>query len=607
MHSMATIDEVAGGIFDYVIIGGGTAGLALAVRLTEDPAVTVCVLEAGQANLNDPSLLIPGQFGAHFGNPQYSWLFKTIPQPHSNYKVFPWARGKGLGGSSAINFFAHTHPPAHDADSIERLGNPGWNWERYLRYAKKAERFTPPKPEDADKHGLHFNLDAHGTNGPVRMGFVLQSTPSEKIVTETLHNLGISRQSRFIAGDPTGTHISVASIDTQTGTRSYSANAYYAPNANRANLTVLTDAYVNKLVLTHAMPGEEVTATGVEFSYESNTFTVNASKEVVLCAGALKSPQILELSGIGDPSVLNPLDIDVRVNLPAVGTNVQEHVAFRVSYELEETEKWASSDAAEPDPAHTDERLQALRPILAFLPLQALNPAAVDSISASITPKLHSQTCEGLKAQWALQLETLRRNDVPDCEIIVFSKCSVRKRTPPGLSPPTANAGADEAGPEKQRVALIASLNHPFSRGTIHITSRDPTDHPAVDPHCFEQEEDLEMLLEMAKWMRKLPETEPFKSMVAKEVVPGPECVSDDQLKDFIKNHMETTFHTAGSCSMLPREKGGVVDPQLKVYGTSNVRVVDLSVLPLHVMAHTQAVVYSIAEQAADIIKGVIQ
>ncbi|KDQ20124.1 hypothetical protein BOTBODRAFT_51464 [Botryobasidium botryosum FD-172 SS1] len=583
-------------------LGIQTAGLALAARLSEDSAVTVCVLEAGHDNFDEPATMIPSQYGIHFGNPQFDWDFSTIPQPHSNNNVFRWQRGKGLGGTSAMNFSLYMRPPTFDIDAIERLGNPGWNWKRYLQYSKKAETFQQPTPEEVETHQCYINSDYMGKEGPLRIGLPFKVSQCDIITRKTFNNLGVKTQTDPISGvwQP------LTSMDRQTGIRSYSVTAYYKVNQSRKNLTVLTRAPARKLILTTADDGfhtsHGVTATSVEFTYGDQVCTVHAHKEVILCAGALKSPQILELSGIGDPKVLQPLGIDVVVDHPGVGSNMQDHKMICSTFELANPGKWETFDGLS-DPEYAREQrtlysssMQGIHRIgfgtIAFVPLRFVNSEVLDENIASLTAKVQSEMDQGLKEQWALQLEALGRDDIPDCEFITSLRFS------------PASGHQYEHG--KKYMSVFGVLNHPISRGTVHVTSSNPSETPAIDSHYFEHEEDLRMIVEMLKFLRKLPETEPFKSMVETEFTSDLAYASDEDLRERVKDKVSTIWHTAGTCSMLPRERGGVVDPQLKVYGTTNIRVVDLSILPLHVNAHPQATVYSIAEQAADIIKGVI-
>ncbi|KDQ20127.1 hypothetical protein BOTBODRAFT_387359 [Botryobasidium botryosum FD-172 SS1] len=596
----ASIEDVAAQAFDYVIAGGGTAGLVLAARLSEDPNVTVCVLEAGGNNLDELEILIP--YRMSLGNPKVDWLFQTVPQPHVNNQVATWSRGKGLGGSSALNLWLYQRPDASDIDAIGRLGNPGWNWRRFLEYAKKSEKFQPPTPEEAENHKFRTNPEFHGADGPLRTGFFASTAECCLVFQKTLNNLDIKMQNDHMGGKLCGTFIDLATIDKETGGRSYAANAYYAPNASRPNLRVLTGALVHKLIFSSDKSSEDVKATGIDFRYNGQTFEVQARKEVIVSAGALKSPQVLELSGVGDPKVLKPLGIEVHVDLPGVGANMQDHSRTHATFELQDSERWVSRDATMFNPDVAAEQLALYRDkgqgllsvsrgVVAFTPLKALSPKAAEDIIASVEAKIQGQDDPSLREQWMLQLDALKDDDVPDCELFA-SMCSIPM--------------SDLPVPNKKYFSVAAISNHPLSRGNIHIISNSPDDQPAINPHTLEQEEDMIMLVEMLKFIRRLPETEPFKSMVAGELSPGDGCVTDEDLRAYIKKSLGTVWHTAGTCSMLPRSKGGVVDSKLKVYGTANVRVVDLSVIPLHIMAHPQATVYALAEQAADIIKGVI-
>ncbi|KDQ10631.1 hypothetical protein BOTBODRAFT_35960 [Botryobasidium botryosum FD-172 SS1] len=597
----ASIQEVANKTFDYVIIGGGTAGLVVAARLSEDPSVTVCVLEAGSANLDEPAILVPVQYGIHIGNPQFDWAFMTTPQPYANNAPALWPRGKGLGGTSGINFSFYQRPLTFDIDAIKRLGNPDWNWSRFLDYSKKVESFQPPTPEEADLNGYKYNLDSHGTDGPLLTTFPFKKSETERAFQKALSNLGAETPDDFMNGNICGVWSGLTTMDRETGNRSYSANAYYAPNASRENLKVLTNAPSSRLIFAPA-GGEhgEVQADGVVFTHGGEIYTVHARREVILSAGTLKSPQILELSGIGDPSLLRPLGIDVRVDLPGVGANVQDHIYGRVVFEIDSSDKWETYDALQnSDFAREQLALyQSSREgihtfgigTMAYLPLKSINPEAAESVIASLVAKVAKLEDSALKEQWTLTLEALKSDNAPDCEITFI--------------PGAAGSGyVLEAG--KKHVTIVGALNHPLSRGAIHITSTNAAEQAAMDSHLFEQDEDLQIMAEILKYCRKIAATDPFKDLVVRELGPGPECVSDEQFREHAKRTTESFAHTAGSCSMLPREKGGVVDSRFKVYGTANVRVVDLSILPLHIMAHPQAFVYAIAEQAADIIKGV--
>ncbi|KDQ52343.1 GMC oxidoreductase [Jaapia argillacea MUCL 33604] len=599
---MAAIEEIVDKTFDYVICGGGTAGLTLASRLSQDPSLTVLVLEAGLPNIDDPKIVLPAQFGATFGDPKFDWWFKTVPQKHSKDKEYFWSRGKGLGGSSCMNFYAWSKPPKGDVDAIEKLGNPGWNWDDYAMYTKRSETFHPPTPTQSTLYPHTFEPTNRGTSGPIQTTIPHLVHTIDELFQETMVNRGLKTVRDPYGGDITGTWIASANLDPKTWTRSYATTAYYLPYKDRPNFKVLTEAVVARVLFADAPAGVELTATGVEFIHGGKMFVVNASKEVILSAGTIKSPQILELSGIGTKSVLDKIGVKQKVELP-VGENVQDHTFLGVSFELDAKTGHETYDLMR-DPGYVAEQLKLHKELkgmyrlgitsFAYFPLSLANPSATPTLIASVErgitqAKRNPNLPPGLAEQWDIQLETLKDDTLPDLEIIAF----------PGFF---TTVSRPEEG--KRYVTVLMVLNHPFSRGSVHAKSNDPLDQPAIDPNYFENDFDLENLVQHVKFIKSMADTEPWKSGIVREVDPGPECTTDQQIREFIYDTHGTCWHTIGSCSMLPREKNGVVDPNLKVYGTTNLRVVDISIVPIHIAAHTHATAYVIGEKAADIILG---
>ncbi|KAJ6490230.1 GMC oxidoreductase [Mycena vitilis] len=588
--------DVSGKTFDYVIIGGGTAGLVLASRLSEDPSVTVVVLEAGEANLGDPDILIPGQFGATFLNPKHDWAFPTEKQRFSNDKEFIWSRGKGLGGSSGMNFCAWIKPPAADIDAFEKLGNFGWNWEEYKKYSQRSETFHPPAQEQMDLYPHTYDTELHGTSGPIHTTIPFHYHALDELFQQTLVSKGLKSIDDPYGGNLNGTWIANANLDPRTWTRSYAATGYLMPAQDRSNLTVLTEATVTRILFDDPVAGQQLTAKGVEFVHNDSTSQVNAKNEVILCAGTIQSPQILELSGIGRPEILEKIGVEMKIQLEGVGENVQDHTFVGVSFELT-----GSPDTYDRmrDPEYMAEALrlyeQGLGPqrvgitSFAYIPLSTATAEAEELIhGAAECIAASDDVSPGRREQLDLQLENLRDDNGVDLEIIAFPGFFTKISIPE---------------PKKTYVTILCVLNHPLSRGTIHAKSANPFDLPTVDPCYFENDFDLEILVQHIKYARTMVETEPFKSGVVREIDPGPDCVSDEEIREYIKNTHGTSWHTVGSCSMLPRDKQGVVDPELQVYGTNNLRIVDISIVPIHIAAHTQATAYMIAEKAADLIR----
>ncbi|PPQ82830.1 hypothetical protein CVT25_009205 [Psilocybe cyanescens] len=589
----ATIDQVSGKTdTDSSTTGGGASGLTLATRLSEDPALSVLLLEAGAANLEDPAILTPAAYGSHFGNPEYDWAFATEPQANANGRAVPWPRGKGLGGSSAINFFQYHLATKGDYDAIEKLGNPGWNWELFKKYQLKTETFIEPDVQD---ESINYDLAHHGKEGPLAVSHAITLSGLEKPFNDSVAEFGIKPAKEPLSGDNKGTWLTPLTIHPKNRIRSYAANAYYPLALTRKNITVLTNAHVVKLESTKDANGI-LTATGVTFLHNKQTHLVSIGKEVVLSAGTIIDPQILELSGIGDKKVLDKFNIEVKLDLPGVGNNIQEHVFFPATHEIREEKKdQVNTFDSLLDPVERAKQIELFHKegkgllgmafnVMAFATLSQLSPDT-DAIYTELEKTIEEGIASGKysplqRKQYQLQLDALKSGS-PNCEFILTQGAPAV----PGL-----------AKPGKKYVSFFTFLNHPFSRGTIHIKSTDPLEHPAIDPHYFEEKYDIRLLMEVFKYSRRLAKTEPLKSYLQDtEVLPGPECQTDEQIAN-----------TIGSCSLVPLADGGVVDTKLKVYNTTNIRVVDVSILPLHIGAHLQATAFTIGELGADIIKGKI-
>ncbi|THH20334.1 hypothetical protein EW146_g1022 [Bondarzewia mesenterica] len=586
--------------FDYVIVGGGTAGLVLASRLTEDPKTSVLVIEAGPANLNDSMLLRLASFAAQFGQEKYDWFFRTVPQEKSDGTQFFWPRGRTLGGSSALNFFAYCKPPKQEIDDFEKLGNPGWNWANFQKYSAKAEGFVTPSDKQIKEQGLNLDTWKLGTNGPIKLIIPPRTMDGDLDSARTVQAAGIPLAPAPLNGDPRGWYPFPITVDPKTFTRSYAATGYYLPNEARPNLSLLLEATVLKVLTADGSAG--VKATGVQFTTKDdkqNVLVVNAGKEVILSAGSVKTPQLLELSGIGNKEILGKYGVSVKVDLPAVGENMQEHSFVATSFQFKDDLPYQTFDVLR-DPARAAKELEDYSKAeglytfghlgFVFSPLEWFSSRGKELHEAQKkkVQENRDKYPPGLRDQYDIMVGRLD-NLAPSCELMPFCGFS-------SFPNPPAEG--------KKYFSYYLSMNHQWSRGSIHIDSADPYAQPSIDPHYFDEELDLETFVETVKFVRKLRTFPPFKDLIVDEVNPGPTVKTDDDIRAWLKKYMSTTFHTAGTASMLPKEKGGVVDPQLKVYGTENLRVVDLSVIPLLFAAHTQSVVYALAEQAADIIKG---
>ncbi|OSD08629.1 GMC oxidoreductase [Trametes coccinea BRFM310] len=600
-----TPEQFASTQFDYIIVGGGTAGLVLATRLSEDPSKIVGVIEAGDWDPNVNAINIPGLCGSILGNPQYDWAFMSVPQKHANNRPVFQPRGKALGGSSMLNLLGYSRAAAHEYDAIEALGNPGWNWQEFLKYLKKTETTLPPS-DIAKEQGLSMpDARYHGDSGPIVKQYPTWFNPLHKSFLDTLEKLGVPRNADPDSGINMGGVTSFMTVDSDA-VRTYSASSYYQPNASRQNLFVLTNSKVAKINFREGFT--PLLATGVDFITGEQRYTVSARKEVILAAGAFQTPQILELSGIGNKEILSKYGIQTLLDLPAVGENLQlrsriraeDHVYVYSIYEIDPSIETVD-DILDPEvfarqqelyKSHRGYLSSGLAAVFGYLPAKAfaseeqLAQWKADALAAA------KNAPPGLRKQLEIQIDWFLKPDSAESELLPF----------PGFFP----GSTLKREPGKRYSSMVASLLHPLSRGSVHIASTDPAAAPAIDPNYFANSLDLDMLLNAFKFtLDKLYKTGPFGDVVRKLVTPSSEVVaSDDALKEYIKNNCGCVYHPLGSASMLPREDGGVVDPQLKVYGTANVRVVDASVIPLEISAHTQATVYAIAEKAADIIKG---
>ena len=307
---------------DYVIIGGGTAGLVMAARLTEDPAVSVVVLEAGKHHPNDPRVEIPALMTQLYGDENYDWNFKTSPQPGLADRAVALPRGKMLGGSSSINFMMHSHASKKDIDNWEELGNKGWNFETLAPYYRKSETFVPPTQDTAaDLSTKKIQPDFHGASGPVQTGFARGTGPSDDVWTPTFETLGLAAKEDPRKGATTGAYPILKHIDS-AGKRSSAVSSYHAVAASRQNLKVIENALVTRIILREVETGS-VRATAVEFGIDGQQLRIEAMREVILAAGSVMSPKILELSGVGSKDVLDKAGIETIVRNDSVGENLQ--------------------------------------------------------------------------------------------------------------------------------------------------------------------------------------------------------------------------------------------------------------------------------------------
>ncbi|KAF9460009.1 alcohol oxidase [Collybia nuda] len=611
---VVTFAEFSSFKFDYLIIGGGTSGLTLAARLSEDPRITVGVIEAGGDAFHHPQIDIPGMMGTLLGNPTYDWTFQSVPQIRANNRVVPQPRGKGLGGSSLLNYMGMFRPCKKEYDVLEEMGNKGWNWESLLKCMKKSETTLPSNlsPEDSKKYAVTVDFEHHGTQGPIVKSYPFRWTELHRLVIDTAETLGIPRRPDSGDGVTVGVSTVFGSVDSRTSVRSSAASGYYEPNATRPNLLVLTHAHVTKVILQADDSGSQ-RAIGVELSINgTRSSVVGVKKDIVLSAGSFQTPQLLELSGIGNPNILNKHGITPVINLPGVGENMQDHVSVLTIAEVDSSNETLET-LSEPEQLKLHNELyKSQKGILAAVPAVAFLfassghlgikeniaewQAQADAHSKKTMTAISApEVREGLKRQYEIQKRWFSDETQPQAEVTF-----VTGHLPaPGLSP----------APGKRYASMYGVLLHPLTRGSVHIISSDPYAPPAIDPNYFANEADLDIFVHIMELTLKVYETPPFVDTFKGFVLPSPEVLGTDpaerkdRLKDFIRDTCGPVWHPVGTAAMLPRDQGGVVDSNLKVYGTTNLRVADLSILPLELSTHTQSAAYTVGEKAAEILK----
>ncbi|KAI0749620.1 alcohol oxidase [Daedaleopsis nitida] len=584
------------GEFDYVVIGGGTAGLVVAARLTEDPDVTVAVIEAGVYHKDEPLVDTPEFFGQAIGNPDFDWNFSTVPQSGLNNASVFYSRGKMLGGSSGLNFMAWDRGSGQEYDVWETLGATGWNWDSMLPYFKKTETVSPQTPAQMYAGSSEVPestfYEYHGSSGPVQPSYNVFYSNITTPYVETLNALGIPTNSDPYMGDATGIYNCEMAIDhvKDVGKRSYSAVTYYNSSVEKPNLTIYLVTQATRINFVKDSEGQ-LQATSVDVTAVNSagiTGTLTARKEVILAAGTVQTPQLLELSGIGNKTILESVGIETLVDLPGVGENLQDQTLVAQDFQLLDTvftydelrnnATYLAEQQAEYE-ANSTGIFASAEFALAFVPA---NASALVSASG-----LSPQT----KAQYELLMEWLTGDDIAFLEFIMF---------------PTGGRTTVNPAPNSVYITLWTTLMHAFSRGTVHINSTDPLKAPIIDPGFLNNDVDTQLALEGMKFLRKVTESEPLASLIVAPHEPAG-TPTDSEWLDYIRKNIGSIYHPVGTAAMLPQTDGGVVDPKkLKVYGTSNLRVVDASVIPLIPATHPSSTVYAIAERAADMIKGLI-
>ncbi|KAI9662535.1 MAG: hypothetical protein M1821_008702 [Bathelium mastoideum] len=607
---LCNVNEFFSEQYDYVVVGGGSAGLVVAARLTEDPAVKVGVLEAGQNRMDDKKVSTPAAYPQLIGRPEYDWMMQSIPQPNAGNKTYSMPRGKVLGGSSAINYLMYVRGSKKDYDLWGSLvESDDWTWEKMVPYFKKHQTLDPPDSSysNVDPQIMPYAeaKKYHGTNGPIHTSFNDYRMPFEDDFCAAAFEVTGTKNSLVDAwsGDHLGFYSSLGAVDrtNDKGNRSYSATGYLRPNLGRPNLKVLTEALASKVLLEQNGAGNP-RATGVEFVHDGKKHQVHAAREVVLSAGVIQSPQLLELSGIGDPQILSSVGLDCVVENESVGANFQDHVLGGMLFDC-------ADGVVSMDAIHGAEFQAAQQKIydetqrgpygspgmcMGFASLSSIiTPEELDNILSSVEKNSHAKTPFEKKQEQGIVNQL---SDPTFANLQTFCiPCQL-----------DTSSGSDQVGffskpPDgKNRISLLMCLEHPLSRGSVHITTSDPSKPSQIDPGYLRNEIDVRILAAGMHWLDKVSQAPVLKKSLGERIIPPAKTslkTEDDRIK-FVRNHISTQYHLIGTCSM-----GQVVDERLRVKGVHGLRVVDASVFPSHVSGNIMSSTYAVAEKGADLIK----
>ena len=527
---------MAGEEFDYIVAGAGSAGCALANRLSADAGNRVLLLEAGGRDTY-PWIHIPVGYFKTMLNPKTDWCYQTEPDPGLNGRSIPWPRGKVLGGSSSINGLVYIRGQSHDYDQWRQLGNAGWAWDDVLPYFMRAED---------NERGANAT---HGEGGPLGVSDVGFSRGFSDAFIDAAEEIGIPRTNDFNSGDQEGA--GYFQLTTKNGRRCSAAVGYLKPIKDRANLTIATGAQVRRVLF------DGKRAIGIEYDANGQTTVARAKGEIVLSLGAIGSPQILQLSGVGPGALLGEFGIPVVRELPGVGENLQDHLQIRAVYKTNQ-------------PSLNDEVNSLFRKALIGLEYALFRKGPMTIAAGHV----------GMFAKTREELET------PDVQFHFI---------------PLSTKGPGDGLHDFSAFTSSVCQVRPESRGRIVIKSPNHADYPAIIPNYLSTEIDRQTIVAGMKLSRKIMATPTMQDLIIEEFLPGLGVQSDDELLEHARDNAGTIYHPVGTCKM-GNDPMAVVDERLRVRGVDGLRVADASIMPTLVSGNTNAPSIMIGEKASDMV-----
>jgi choline dehydrogenase len=526
--------------FDFIIIGAGSAGATLASRLTENNQFSICLIEAGGKD-KSPFIHIP--FGLAFLSrmTNLGWKYDTEPQSQLNNRQLFWPRGKVLGGSSSLNAMCYIRGVPEDYNRWSDMGAKGWDWQTVLPYFKKSEK---------QQHG---ESEMHGADGYLSVSDLRHTNPLSSSFIDAAEEIGLSKVTDFNGHDREG--LGFYQVTQENGQRCSTAKGYLTPALARSNLTVLTNALVEKIEITDGV------ATGVKLQINGQSIDLTATKEVLLSAGAINSPQVLMLSGLGPKAHLAEKNIEIKVDLPGVGQNLQDHLDTIVQHHCKNRNSYSIS--------------------LALIPRYVKNAFNYFFNRKGIFTSNVAEAGGFDKTHYAANIPDIQYHFLPAILL---------------------DHGRTTAFGYGYGVHVCGL--YPKSRGEIKLRSNKPSDLAMIDPHYLEHSDDQKVMIDGVRRARKILAAPSFEKYQSWEVGPGPDAQSDEEILAFIRKNSETIYHPIGTCKMGDvSDVMTVVDSELKVKGIKGLRVVDASVMPTLVGGNTNAPTIMIAERCADLIK----